>query len=135
MGSRASVALLAALDRSIQEGWLEPGVIAPVARLFGASDLVVRSDLEYERYRTVRPERMWQWVTRAPGLGDPATFGDDVPNVADASRPMIDEIELALGADAPQQPAVAVFPVEGELGRASCRVREWQYGWVWGGAG
>ena len=40
-----------------------PAALAPVARLLGATDVLVRNDLEYERYRTVRPRaagRCWQ---------------------------------------------------------------------------
>ncbi len=56
-GGPVGVSLLNALDRSLQEGWYEPEAIAPMARLLGASTILARNDLEYERYRTVRPPR------------------------------------------------------------------------------
>ncbi|WP_195210226.1 alpha-(1-_3)-arabinofuranosyltransferase domain-containing protein [Actinomarinicola tropica] len=113
MGSPPGVDLLGALDRSIQEGTFEPEALAPVARLLGASDVLVRSDLEYERYRTVRPRVFWDALTPTPpGLGPPTTFGDDQVNRADPSQPMIDEVELGIAPDAAEPPALAVFPVE-----------------------
>lgn len=114
MGGAAGVTLLGALDRSIQEGWAEPGTLAAVARLFGASEVLVRNDLEYERYRTIRPGPMWDLVTDPDaGLSLDETFGPREPNEANARRPMIDEIELALDPDAEIPPQIAVFDVPG----------------------
>jgi hypothetical protein len=111
-GGAPGASLLGALDRAVQEGWAEPGMVATVARLLGASQVLVRSDLEYERYRTVRPARFWDLVT-APGspleLGE--TFDSGEPNRANPRRPMLDEIELALDADADPPPQIAVFDV------------------------
>lgn len=112
-GTPAGVDLLVALDRSIQEGTFEPQALAPVARLLGANDVVVRGDLEYERYRTVRPRVLWDALTPTPpGLGEPTTFGEGTPNVASEATPMIDEVELAIDPEVPEAPAIAVFPVE-----------------------
>ncbi|WP_436795905.1 alpha-(1-_3)-arabinofuranosyltransferase domain-containing protein [Actinospongicola halichondriae] len=111
-GGSAGVTLLGALDRSFQEGWAEPGTLAVVARLFGASEVLVRNDLEYERYRTIRPERLWSLVTDpASGLDLDAVFGPRESNDANPRRPMIDEIELGLEQPAEQPPQVAVFDV------------------------
>lgn len=119
MGGAAGVSLLGALDRSVQEGWAEPGTIATVARLLGASDLLVRSDLEYERYRTVRPERFWDLVTDgASDLELDAAFGPRTPNRANPRRPMIDEIDLGRRAGGEPPPQLAVFDVPGG-GRAA----------------
>lgn len=113
MGSAPGVDLLGALDRAIQEGTFEPASLAPVARLLGASDVLVRSDLEYERYRTVRPRTLWRWLSPTPaGLGAPARFGEGFVNRADPSQPMVDEVELGIDPATPEPPAVAVFPVE-----------------------
>jgi arabinofuranan 3-O-arabinosyltransferase len=113
-GSAPGVSLLSALDRSIQEGWFEPATLAPIARLLGATDIVVRNDLEYERYRTVRPKVLWPQLVDAPGLSEAQTFGPQAPNVASPDRPLIDEIELALDPNAPSIPEVAVFAVDAE---------------------
>ncbi|MEO5839394.1 MAG: alpha-(1-_3)-arabinofuranosyltransferase family protein, partial [Acidimicrobiales bacterium] len=112
VGSAPGVSLLGALDRSIQEGWFEPATLAIVARLLGATDIVIRNDLEYERYRTVRPQVIWPQVRAAPGLSSPQVFGPHLPNVAAADRPLIDEIELTLDPNAPAPPEVAIFAVQ-----------------------
>jgi hypothetical protein len=111
-GGPGGVDLLTAFDRRIQEGTLEPDAVAPIARLLGAGDLVVRSDLQYERYRTARPRRLWDDLLKAPGLGSPAKFGEPVPNVPRPELPLLDEIELGTPDDAPQPPPVAAFPVD-----------------------
>jgi len=114
MGGAAGASLLGAMDRSIQEGWAEPGTLATVARLLGASEVLVRNDLEYERYRTVRPGRFWDLVTDpASGLRLDEVFAPGTPNRANPRRPLLDEIELARDPDEPVPPQVAVFDVPG----------------------
>lgn len=112
-GSAPSADLLLALDRRMQEGVFEPASLAPVARWMSAGDVVVRSDLAYERYRTPRPRRFWELVTDplAPGLDPPVPFGRGVVNRAPAGQPLDDDIELAVPPGAAEPPQVAVFPV------------------------
>jgi arabinofuranan 3-O-arabinosyltransferase len=110
-GGTPGADLLAALDRSMQEGWFEPETLAPVARLLGATDVLVRNDLEYERYRTVRPGELWPAVSSAEaGLGDPVEFGGAYPNEASPDRPLLDETELGLDPDL-DHPQLAVLAV------------------------
>lgn len=113
-GSQASADLLIAFDHRLQEGTDEPASFAPVSRLLSAGDVLLRSDLQYERYRTPRPRTLWAAFqpTPPPGLGTPQAFGPAVPNRAPASLPLIDEIELATPPNAPWPPPVAVFPVK-----------------------
>lgn len=114
MGGAPGVSVLAALDRAIQEGWAEPGMVATTARLLGASEVLVRSDLEYERYRTVRPGRFWDLVTAPESLLElDETFGSREPNRANPRRPMLDEIELARDPDDEPPPQIAVLDVPG----------------------
>ena len=54
----------------------------------------VRSDLQYERFRTARPRIMWDLLRNTPGLGAPVSFGAPTPNIAGPEQPLIDEIEL-----------------------------------------
>ncbi|MDQ2651012.1 MAG: DUF3367 domain-containing protein [Actinomycetota bacterium] len=112
-GSPVGVSLLNALDRSFQEGWYEAAALAPMARLLGASTILDRNDLEYERYRTVRPSRVWDALTNPlAGLDPPSTFDSGVPNRAVSGRPLIDEIELGFGLKPPQAPpSIALFDV------------------------
>ena len=111
-GSAASADLLIALDRRLQEGIFEPESLAPLARLMSAGDVLLRSDLQYERFRTPRPRPTWAAFNPAPaGLGPPTTFGPPVPSTT--VRPLLDEITLATPPGAPDPPAVAIFPVPG----------------------
>ena len=87
-----------------------------MARLLGVGDVVLRNDLQYERYNTPRPRSLLALVSAMPGLGEPATFGDDVPNVPIDDAPMIDEQHLARDGALPESPAVVVFPVEDPQG-------------------
>ncbi len=113
-GSASSTLLLDALDRRVQEGTLEPAALAAVARLFGVGDIVLRSDLEYERFRTPHPRALWELLTGTDvaGLADPIGYGDPVRNVPDPALPMFDEIELRTPTAAPDPPPVARFEVE-----------------------
>ncbi len=111
-GTAGSADLLNALDRRLQEGVFEPLSLAPIARLMGVGDVVLRNDLEYERYRTPRPKALWQELTPPPpGLGAPVGFGPGRPNLPRPSLPLQDEIALGLPASAPDPPEVAAFPV------------------------
>ena len=113
LGSVGTALLIDALDRRLQEGWLDVDAVAPVARLLGVGTVVLRSDLQYERYLTPQPDLLWELFTGAdvPGLGDPAAHGDSVPNVAIPSLPMIDELAVRSG-DRETPPPVALFPVD-----------------------
>ena len=111
-GSAASADLLRALDEGIQEGVFDPSALAPIARLMNAGAVVVRSDLQYERFRTPRPAPTWQELSAPvpPGLTPPTTFG---PTVAEKPViPLTDEISLATPPTTPDPPALAVFGVE-----------------------
>jgi arabinofuranan 3-O-arabinosyltransferase len=109
-GSAATADLLNAFERRLPEGWFEPETLEPIARRFGAETVVVRNDLEHERYRVARPGHVWTDVTAA--LGEPDHAG---PLVVDTPRvPVLDERTLARPEAADEFPVVAAF----ELGRA-----------------
>ncbi|HZP29242.1 MAG TPA: alpha-(1-_3)-arabinofuranosyltransferase family protein [Acidimicrobiia bacterium] len=111
-GSQASADLLLALDRRVQEGTFEPQAVAPIARMFATGDVVVRYDLQYERYRTPRPRLLFtSLATPPPGLGTPVDFGPRTRNQASPEQPMIDATELAIPPSAPDPPKVQVYPV------------------------
>jgi arabinofuranan 3-O-arabinosyltransferase len=113
-GSPVGVSLLNAVDRSLQEGWVESRALAPMARLLGASTILARNDLEYERYRTARPQEVWRALT-APdsGLGPPEEIGTPSVNRPPASNPLLDEDQLRLGETDRALAPVALFPVPG----------------------
>lgn len=109
-GSRASVNLLAALDRRMQEGTFEPAELAAVARLLRSGTILVRSDLQYERYGAPEPRWLWAQLTDplAPGLGTPSAYGPGDPNKA--SLPLPEQVEQRSAA-LPWPPEVALIPV------------------------
>ena len=114
-GQPASAALLLALDRRYQEGVAEDAALAPLARLLGVGDVVLRNDLEYERFNTPRPYVMWNRLTSTPGLGAPEGFGEPGRNDALEPRPLLDNLALAEPPDQPETPPVAIFPVQDPL--------------------
>ncbi len=113
-GSAPSADLLRALDRRMQEGTFEPASLGPLARLMSVGDVVLRSDLQYERFLTPRPRPTWQQFSPPPpGLSNPTTFG---PPVTRATLvPLVDEANLATPSTAADPPPVAVFGVPGAL--------------------
>ncbi len=110
-GTEGTADLVRALDRRLQEGVFDPRAVAPIARLFGVGDVLVRADTQYERYRGPRPRVVADQLARAPGLGAPTTFGEPTPNIADARRPMRDEAELATPPTLPDPAPLTVYPV------------------------
>ncbi|MFM7508245.1 MAG: alpha-(1-_3)-arabinofuranosyltransferase family protein, partial [Actinomycetota bacterium] len=111
-GTPASANLLNALDLPFQQGTADPTAIAPLARLFGIGAILHRGDLQYERFRTPRPDRTAAELAQAPGLTPEATFGDDVPNDADPRLPLVDEVELGEPPLTPTAPALSLFAVD-----------------------
>ena len=110
-GTPASAALVRAIDRRLQEGVYEPSSLPSLARLMSVGDVVLRSDLQYERFRTPQPISTWAaWTRLRPeGFSVPKTFG---PPVAETPAiPFIDEISLANPAGAAQPPAMADYSV------------------------
>ncbi len=110
-GSPASAALLVALDTEIQEGRLDADALAPLARLMGVGDVVLRSDLQFERFRTPRPVDLWEGVRDAPGFDRLIEFGSPLPNVAGPQRPLLDQHTLSRPASAEDPAPVVVLPV------------------------
>jgi arabinofuranan 3-O-arabinosyltransferase len=112
-GSPASADLLNALDLRLQERTLDPVAVAPLARLLRAGDVVLRADLQYERYNTARPRLVWSLLAAAPGLGVPTTFGPPAPNEPVPQRQLQDETWFVEETGLPDPPPVALFPVDG----------------------
>ena len=110
-GSPASANLLQALDEPIQEGTIDPAAIAPVARLMSVGQILLQSDLQYERYHLPFPKILYGQLTSAQAdLGQPRPFG--APNPAKPIRyPLDTELRLGIPTGTPQPPALAVFDV------------------------
>lgn len=111
-GSPASAALLNAIEAPFQAGRPEPDVWAPVARMMGVGQIVLRGDTQYERYRTPRPRRTLAQLDRADGLQRGLFFGEAVPNEAEGPLRLDDEVELSTPATDPDPNPVMFFDVE-----------------------
>lgn len=112
-GTAGTVDLLNSLDSTLQEGTFVAKSLAPVARLMSAGDVLLQSDLQYERYNTPRPQKTWSLFNPPPpGLGPAIGFGKPGPSIP-VKFPLQDETELAQPAGSPYPPPVAVFPVPG----------------------
>ena len=112
-GSPQAANLLQALDEPLQEGTLDPAAIVPVARLMSAGQILLQSDLQYERYHLPFPKILYaQLTSAAAGLGAPRSFG--APNPAPVIRyPLYTEARLGIPTGTPQPPALSVFNVPG----------------------
>jgi hypothetical protein len=111
-GSPASANLLNALDLRIQNRQLPPDALAPMANVISAGDITLRNDIQFERYRVLRPQFLWDLFTPTPdGFDEPVGFG--APSDARTTQyPFLDE--QALGSPDPMvtPQAVEVFPVQ-----------------------
>jgi arabinofuranan 3-O-arabinosyltransferase len=106
--------LLNALDERMQEGLLDPAAIAPIARLMSAGDILLRSDLQVDRYNLVRPKQMFLLLNSSgsggqAGIGPPTGYGRSLGPPLDF--PLLDEKALALPAGTPNPAPVSVYPV------------------------
>lgn len=110
-GGPAAADLLDALDEPIQEGTVDPATIAPIARLMSAGQILLQSDLQYERYHLPFPQILYSQLTSAQaGLGQPRSFGG--PNPARPIRyPLDTELRLGIPTGTPQPSALSVFDV------------------------
>lgn len=122
LGSPAAMDLLYALDDRFQSGIAEETAVAPVARLLGADTVMVANDVQFERFRTVRPEPVWErYRDGVAGLGPWQVFGEPVANVPVV--PVIDEealLHTSVGQPLPPLAVAAVVDAPG-IGRASQR--------------
>jgi arabinofuranan 3-O-arabinosyltransferase len=110
-GSPASANLLNAFDLRFQERTADPDGIAPIARLLRAGEVLVQSDLQYERYNTPRPRNFWDLMASAPGLDQPAQFGPHEPNITVPEVQLDDELAILTDPRLPDPPELATFPV------------------------
>ncbi len=74
-GSAPSADLLNALDRRIQEGVLDPAGLLDVLHHAGIGEVVLRNDIQWERYNLVRPRELEDLLANVPQLRVEAAFG------------------------------------------------------------
>ena len=108
-GSPGTADLLNALDRRIQEGVFDDSGFAALVRRMGVGDVVLRNDIQYERYDLVPPRELARMFASVPGLGDPTGFG--TPTEPVLAKPYLDERALRAPAEEPPPFPVVVYPV------------------------
>lgn len=114
-GSAQSAALLTAFDRRFQEDSVEAKSVVPISQLMSVGDIVHRADLTFERFRTPRPAPTERVLESVPGLLDPESFGDPVPNRPIDELPLLDEVFLATDPDLAVPSPVTRFGVPDPL--------------------
>jgi arabinofuranan 3-O-arabinosyltransferase len=115
-GTPASANLLQALDEPIQQGTLDMDALAPVARIMSVGQILLQSDLQYERYGLPFPQALWDQLNPPPnGITGPTPFGLLNPPPV-IHYPLNSESRLGLPTGAPQPPALAVFTVSDPRG-------------------
>ena len=115
-GTAGTADLLNALDRRFQEGIADPAGVTAVLERMGIGDVVLRNDIQYQRYNLVAPLDLDRVFAQIPGLGEPTVFG--APARSSAIAPKVpgareeDEIDLGRPANEPLLNPVVVYPVE-----------------------
>lgn len=94
LGSPQLMDLLYALDNHIQDGTLPPEALAPVARFLASDTVWLSNDLEFDRFRTPRPEIFAAFTTtQVQGLVDATEYG--TRSINRPTIPMVDEVSLS----------------------------------------
>jgi hypothetical protein len=110
-GTPGTADLLNALDRRLQDGVADPDGVAALLRRLGVGTVVLRNDIQYERYDVVPPRELARLFPRIAGLGPPTAFG--TPSVPVLDRPYQDEISLGAPPNEPPAAPVVAYPVLG----------------------
>ncbi|MBK5289502.1 MAG: DUF3367 domain-containing protein [Acidimicrobiia bacterium] len=111
-GSPASANLLNAFDLRLQERQLTPDAIAPLARLMGVGAITLRNDIQFERYRLLRPQFTSVLFTPTPtGLRDPVSFGK-ATSTQSTEFPFLDEQAILEPGVLAVPPPVSVYDVK-----------------------
>ena len=115
-GTPGTADLLNAFDRRFQEGVADPSGVVDVLRRMGIGAVVLRNDIQYQRYDLVRPQEINRVFAAIPGLGTPATYGPPSPlsqgKPPPAGARAEDEIDLDSPPNQPLLHPVVVYPVD-----------------------
>jgi hypothetical protein len=115
-GTAGTADLLNAFDGRFQEGVAEPGGVVDVLRRMGIGAVLLRNDIQYQRYDLVRPHELDRVFKSIPGLGAPTAYGPPSPVSAGKTPPAgsraEDEISLGSPPNEPLLSPVVVYPVD-----------------------
>ncbi len=110
-GTAGTADLLNAFDRRIQEGVSDPSGYADVLRRMGVGDVMLRYDIQYERYNLIRPTMLNQLFTPVPaGMTKGPTFGTKAAGSPPAK--FQDELDLAAPPNQKTPPPVVDYRVK-----------------------
>jgi arabinofuranan 3-O-arabinosyltransferase len=122
MGTPATINLLRALDAPLEGGSTgsadtspyDTSVVAPIARLFGVGDVLLRFDYATDRWNLIPAAQMSSVFLGHPiaGLGAPRAFGTKIPG--QLSFPDPGDVSIPLKAE-PSPPPLAVLHVDNPL--------------------
>jgi hypothetical protein len=118
-GTAGTADLLNALDRRFQERIIDPAGIAALLRRMGIGQVVLRNDIQSQRYNLVAPREINRVFAQTPGLGRPIGFGTPAPSALANPLPGSieeDEVDLAAPANEPLLNPVVVYPVDDPSG-------------------
>ena len=108
-GSPASANLLNAFDLRVQDRSLPSSALVPMAKLMGVGDYVLRNDIQFERYRVLRPDFAEALFDPVPaGMKHAASFGRP-DTVRKSQYPFQDEQALGTRQAGPTPPPVDVY--------------------------
>ncbi len=108
-GSPASANLLNAFDLRVQDRSLPSSALVPMARLMGVGDYVLRNDIQFERYRVLRPDFVEALFDPVPtGMKHAASFGRP-DTTTNRQYPFQDEQALGTRTARPTPPPVDVY--------------------------
>ncbi len=108
-GSPASANLLNAFDLRVQDRSLPSSALVPMAKLMGVGDYVLRNDIQFERYRVLRPDFAEALFDPVPaGMKHAASFGRP-DTVTKSQYPFQDEQALGTRTARPTPPPVDVY--------------------------
>lgn len=110
-GGAAAQNLLDAFDRRLQENVADPRGFADLLRLMSAGAVVLRYDLQHERYNLVRPLELQAMMRAAPGLTGYQAFGGPMRDTP--VFPEDDERALSAPPNQAPTPKVALYQVPG----------------------
>ena len=115
-GTPGTADLLNAFDRRFQEGIADPAGVAPLLRRMGIGAVVLRNDIQYQRFDLISPRELDRVFKTIPGLGRPTGFGKPSPSSIGKPPPAgsreEDEVDLAAPANEPLLNPVVVYPVD-----------------------
>src|SRR5262249_21335253 len=117
-GTAGTADLLNAFDARFQEGVADPAGVVDVLRRMGIGAVVLRNDIQYQRYDLLRPHELALGgaCARSRGRGRPTPRGPPSPLSRGKPPPpgsrAEDEIDLEAPPDEPQLHPIVVYPVD-----------------------